>query len=176
MPKLTVIRKAVRPRTHAKRFNINHVDTERDCKDLFDAVQDVRPSSWGFPFSCGTASGCCSGWRVLFLTRVTFPLTLVKTQMPESRAIVSKHSELHRLLGPRAFDVAITERDEVRFVFFVVNTLCCDGRFMILVPGRRTPLFVWINFLDAEVQVGPLRWRFSTSIECFTLDCFTCNA
>ncbi|CAN0539374.1 unnamed protein product [Ectocarpus sp. 12 AP-2014] len=33
--------------------------------------------------------------------------------MPETRAIVRKHSEWHKLLGPKEFDVVVRERDEV---------------------------------------------------------------
>ena len=90
--------------------------------------------------------------------------------MPESRAIVSKHSELHRLLGPRAFDVTITERDEVwlhvgqgrasvhRFVFLLLPA------FTIVVPcgsnsGTRRPNFAgmlvpcnWVLFLPYQTS------------------------
>ncbi|CAM9288705.1 unnamed protein product [Ectocarpus sp. 12 AP-2014] len=34
-------------------------------------------------------------------------------EMPETRAIVRKHSEWHKLLGPKEFDVVVRERDEV---------------------------------------------------------------
>ncbi|CAM9100361.1 unnamed protein product [Scytosiphon promiscuus] len=34
-------------------------------------------------------------------------------EMPETRAIVRKHSEWDRLMGPKSFDVVVTERDEV---------------------------------------------------------------
>ncbi len=84
-----------------------------------------------------------------FLTRATFPPTLVEMQMPESRAIVSKHSELHKLLGPRAFDVVITERDEVRFVFLFGQCPVLCRPVCALVACCRAAVLVWIKFLDA---------------------------
>ncbi|CAM9954926.1 unnamed protein product [Pylaiella littoralis] len=44
-------------------------------------------------------------------------------EMPETRAIIRKHSEWYSLLGPRAFDVVVTERDEV----MTHNLLALEG-------------------------------------------------
>ncbi|CAM9395137.1 unnamed protein product [Hapterophycus canaliculatus] len=44
-------------------------------------------------------------------------------EMPETRAIVRKHSEWDKLMGPKSFDVVVAERDEV----MVNNLMALDA-------------------------------------------------
>lgn len=95
-------------------------------------------------------------------------LSLNVMQMPETRAIVRKHSEWHKRLGPRAFEVVVTERDEVN----IVSEGCVPMPvlFVIIPCNRAIGAVVVVSLSSSSIRDNALRSRQSFMARPILLD------